>query len=464
MTRGSCSQVFALWRAWAVGILSITVTAPALAQEWSVYGGVAGRVEYNDNYYFTDPKAPVVGNQVPATQESAITLSVIPFVAAARRTEVSEVTALLSAGYNKVWGISPTEDYISGSFALNGTLLDERSTWSGTASYSRSPQLQNFAIGDQVVVTLAYTDAAFLTGSYSYALTERWTVGATVGGFANRYDSVAGTEGQSNDGGYNVGANARYLLSDKTQVVSTLGFSYYTSDQTRSDVVTATIGVVHRYSPELSLSASVGGFWSDTTAKETLIGQDGPILPGESRGANGPFYGAGLSYAISERTQLEGRLSESLSGSGTGVLSKVDVASLGLTHQFSERLTGRVWGSYTRNSYPAAINNDFSDNTIVGQTGLTYQFAERWKLDAGYTYTRTTYSQNDGKPDSNVFFISVAYNWPGPSTAGWMGRPGEASVLPGAGPLQIPQGPSSNVGTTPPISPTPVPFDAFTLP
>jgi len=32
--------------------------SPAIAQQWSVYAGAAGRVEYNDNYFFTAPGSP----------------------------------------------------------------------------------------------------------------------------------------------------------------------------------------------------------------------------------------------------------------------------------------------------------------------------------------------------------------------------------------------------------------------
>ena len=68
------------------------VPSLAKAQAWSVQSGVAARVEYNDNYFFTANNA-----------QSAFTASVTPFVTAARRTETSDVTALLAVGANKVW-------------------------------------------------------------------------------------------------------------------------------------------------------------------------------------------------------------------------------------------------------------------------------------------------------------------------------------------------------------------------
>ena len=43
----------------AAGVLA---PVPATAQQWSVYSGAAGRVEYNDNYFFVDPGQAASGN------------------------------------------------------------------------------------------------------------------------------------------------------------------------------------------------------------------------------------------------------------------------------------------------------------------------------------------------------------------------------------------------------------------
>ncbi len=214
------------------------------------------------------PAIPAFGTE----KESAFTLSLLPFVAASRRTEVSEVTALLAIGANKVLSISPSEEFLSGRFALDGTLREDRATWTGRASYSRSSSLEQAIREQEVVLARTYTDAAVVEGSYNYLLTDRWTIGATVGGYANWYDSVEGTDAQSDDWGYNVTGDLGYIYSDQTRLTYTLGYTYYASDLTRSNVLTTTLGVVHRFSPQLTVSGSVGGFWSDTTAEAEPAG------------------------------------------------------------------------------------------------------------------------------------------------------------------------------------------------
>lgn len=438
--------------------------SPAFGQEWSVYAGAAGRVEYNDNYRFVAPGETIAGVPNAAVEkESATTLTLLPFVTASRRTEVSDVNALLAIGANKVWGISPTEEYLSGRFALDGTLREDRSTWTGQASYSRSSSLEQAIREQDVVLTRTYTDAAQLQGSYSYQLTERWTIGTTIGGYANWYDSVENLGTQSDDWGYNVSGNVGYVYSDQTRLDYTLGYTYYSSDITRSNVLTTTFGLVHRFSPELTVSGSVGGFWSDTTAKQNLPGQGTPIDAGENRDDNGTFFGGSIVYAYSESTQFDLRASQGLGSSGTGTINKNTNVSLALLHRFSDRLAGRIGAGYLQTTYPVALDSSASDKTINAGAGLTYQLAERWKLDAGYQYTRTRYARDSSEPNSNVVFMSLAYNWPGASVTGWVGSPVDTQGLPAAGPLSLPERAGGMPGAQSPPSAI-LPFDAFTLP
>ena len=179
-------------------VTAAAAVAPAFAnaQAWSIQSGFAARGEYTDNYFFTPS----------GQQQSAFTATVSPFVTAARRTETSDVTALLAVGANKVWlwGPSETTDYLSGRLGLNGSLRDDRSTWTGNVSFSRAPRLQNEVTETGTVLGLANTNAASVNGGYTYELTERWSLGSTAGGFGNRYQSVQGSGSslQNNQGYY----------------------------------------------------------------------------------------------------------------------------------------------------------------------------------------------------------------------------------------------------------------------
>ncbi len=111
-----------------------------------------------------------------------------------------------------MWGLSPNVDYVTGNFGLAGSLRDARSTWSGNASFVRSASLQNDTSVTGTTLVLAYTNAATVTGNYTYALTERWSLGATVGAYSNTYDGVQTGSTLSNNHGYNAGGNVELYL------------------------------------------------------------------------------------------------------------------------------------------------------------------------------------------------------------------------------------------------------------
>ena len=82
-----------------------------------------------------------------------------------------------------------------------------------------------------------------------------------------------------NNRGYYGGGKVGYAYSDRTQFDFLAVYSHYSSDITAATYVTTTIGVVHQFSPQLTISASVGGFWSDIEAtRNALVCPTTPIL------------------------------------------------------------------------------------------------------------------------------------------------------------------------------------------
>jgi hypothetical protein len=448
--------------------LAAAVTpAVAAAQGFSVQGGVAARGEFNDNYFFTT-----------TNKESAFTATVAPFVTATRRTETSDITGLVAVGLNRVWGPSPTTDFVSSRVGLSGALYADRSTWAGAVSFDRAPLLQSAQTQSGVTLVRAYTNSTNVNGSYTYALSERWSVGATAGWYNNTYDAIEGGSTLSDNDGYNAGATLSYLYSERTRITAAAIYSNYSSDVTRNDAVTTTLGIVHQVSPQLTLSASVGGFWSDLETKQTaLVCPTTPILcdtgqaqrvlvaSGEGRRDSGPLFGAGVAYAFSEHTRLFVDYAQTLSPGSTGTLTRTNSAVARLSHQFSERLIGRLGVGYTRTRFPAGLADSFANESYLGEIGASYRLAERWILEAGYRYVRGEYADDPSRPTSNVVFVSIAYNWPGTSFTDWVGTRFGADGFPGAGPVSLPErrAPAPG-GAAPSAPPESSPFDALPIP
>lgn len=459
---------------------SPTITS---AETWAVQSGFSARTQFTDNYFLT-----------ATGKESGFTASISPFVTAARRTETTDVAAALAVGINKVWGLSENIDYVSGRFSVDGTLRDDRSTWTGNVAYSRAPTLQNLLTQRGNALALAYTDTASANGTYNYQLTERWSLGVQAGAFNNQYSSVQSTNASlQNNSAFYGGGTVSYAYSERTQFNLVTAYGYTTSDVTRTDTVTATLGFVHRFSEQFTISGSIGNFWSDIKASRTALVcpttpalcDSGlvprvPITAGESRSDSGQLYGGSISYAFSERTSFSAFLAENIAPSSTGTLTKTDSAGASVSHNWSERLSARLGGSYTRQVFPSGVSGLSTTNLYAAELGVSYLLAERWKLDAGYRYTRAEYTQQSlGEPQSNTVFVSIGYNWPGGSFTDWVGARPDAQGIPGAGPVTLSErssvgnaaapAPGATEGEDTPGAerrgaPEASPFDQFTIP
>jgi opacity protein-like surface antigen len=169
------------------------------------------------------------------------------------------------------------------------------------------------------------------------------------------------------------------------------------------------------------------------------------------------LYGGRIEYTASERTRFFGSLSEGLTPSGTGTITRSDSAGASLSHQFSDRLTGRLGVTYTRTKAPDGLTNVFTTKDYRGEIGVSYLLMERWRLDAGYRYSRSQYSQDPLEPKSNVAFLNIGYNWPGTSATDWIGRRSDSQGYPAAGPMSLPD-------RSQPASPEGSPCDRYSVP
>lgn len=444
------------------GAGALALATQASAQPWTWQAGGAARAEFNDNYFFTSD-----------ARDSAFVGSIAPFVSGARRAETSEITAFLGVAGNKVWGASAARDYGSGRAAVTGSQWDAVSTVSGSASYSRLPSLQNTATPGGIVQTRAVDDFAAIDGAYSRALSERWSAGATVKAYSHRYDDLGTGATFQNNWAWQAGGTTGYAVSQQTQVALALLYSHLASEIERSDAITATLGIAHEVSPELTLSASGGGYWlkSDTarSAFACAPGSDGCGDEGtrvRSR-HDGGLYGGSVRWGLREGSTLLATVSDVLAPTGTGALSRSAIAALSVVQTYSERLTGRLAAGYTKTTFPTVATQS-TERSYAAEVGINYELAEGWTLDAGYRYVRTDYSGTGQNPRSNVIFLNVAYAWSQAPAVRWTPPQPDYGALPGAGPVPLRQHPTGapDLAAPQPVAPDldRSPFDPWSLP
>ena len=78
------------------------------------------------------------------------------------------------------------------------------------------------------------------------------------GAFGNRYENVLSSGGSLQNNRATTLAAIGHAYSDRTQFNFSAVYSHYTATLPASDSVTTTLGVVHQFSPRLTISASVG--------------------------------------------------------------------------------------------------------------------------------------------------------------------------------------------------------------
>ncbi len=188
---------------------------PALAQQWSVYCGAAGRVEYNDNYFFTAP-GPGRPGPLPATARSPPSRSrLIPSLP--RRGEPRSPRSRRCCRFGVQQGVG----HLAHRGLLERQLRAQRHAARGTRDVGGQGVLLALASAAECVARRRrrgaapnlYRCGALLAGSYD--VRDLRTAGrseASVGGFANRYDYRRGHRQPIDDCGYNVGGKLGYRL------------------------------------------------------------------------------------------------------------------------------------------------------------------------------------------------------------------------------------------------------------
>jgi hypothetical protein len=433
-----------------LALAAIAAAAPALAgaQEWGWKVGGTARAEYTDNYGLS-----------AFNEQSATTLSVAPFVVGYRRTETSQINLLAGIGYNYVIGLDQGNgDYWSGRLLLDGSTVVERSNYGFNVGIVRDTTLRTET---QQTGTVFGPDniRTGITGgvNYGYQLTERWNVGAFASAFSNdysQYNFVATPNSALQDNtGWNVGGNASYALTQRTQLTGTVSYGQYSSNITDNSNISATLAVSHQFSEKLTASAYGGYFWSDSeTTQNVLVCPTNPIFcqlgfvpfvpvsVGTQRNSTGTLFGGSINYQISERTSFSASVAQNLAPSGTGVVQKTTPFTTALFHSFNDRLSGRVGASWTESTVPGLDTSSFKNTYWSVGANVSYKLTEAWLLDAGIRHDNS--DQRGLSADGNTLYVQIAYNWPGQSINDWQGFGAFSlpSAAPGAGtpPVLVP--------------------------
>jgi hypothetical protein len=382
----------------------VCLLIPGFSQgaEWSLKGSVDQSLSYDDNV------------RMQANPQGSFRYRIVPVLTFLHKTDVSEIKANATYG-TQVYTDIPQFDQDIQNYGLSGLYKTERFEWGVASNFSVTPS-RNTAVQDSgdfsnnsdrthwsVSPSVSYrideVNNLILSPSYSESTFSSGTDSANNSNFRNnttynislawqrvwteRYLSALNLFYSNFDSPGNTNAG---LASSSTfdSVGINLSNDYLWSENLK---LQGTVGVRHTESNANGVSSSSFGFLANVGANYT-----------------GENFSSGINFSRSLTPSNQGQLQEQ-----TGV-------GLNFRYKIAERLSTSFNIHYQESTNVNAINTATRTNLVL-EPAIHWQLAPEWSLGGSYRYrTQDRGDVNnlgDITADSNLFMLSIDYNWQG---------------------------------------------------
>jgi len=379
------------------------------AAEWIVDGIVNQSLSYNDNV-----------RMLSENPEGSFIYYLTPTLNFARKTEAWDVQGRASYGVQHYTDIEEL-DQNPQDYGLSTEYRTERSLTGLSASYSVVPS-QNFAEQDTGnFATNARRNNLTVTPTYSYRFTELDSLISSATYSKSTYsnpgsgnnDTVINNFNDNEVKSINVGWQRQWseLFS---QSISAFYSNYNSTGQINSESNSYGINLTSSYqlSEEWQFNGTIGGRITDTNIDTVII--PGLLTATNQDTSAGFLTDIGVHYKGESLSSNFG-LSRSLVPSGQGQLTEQTLISLDFLYQITERLSSGLTTSYRETDSVSGINGGFgqSRTNIWVSPNINWELTQDWLLSASYAYRNQDRKNPDRTADSNIFMLTINYNWPG---------------------------------------------------
>jgi len=379
---------------------SIIFLPLAKAAEWKIDAAVKQNISFDDNVRMRE-KA-----------KGSFIYQLAPSVNFSYKTDVSGIDARVDYGIQRYLSIKEL-DRDSQRYNLKGYYLTQRSYWGlnlflGMEPTRNSAEQDSGDFGsdaekltrsiapvfsyslteiDTLTLSASYLETSFSTDDFSdyensninltweHQWTTRYSNSLSI--FYSSFDSISLNDDltqETSSKSYGVNLSSTYWWSENLQVLSTWGIRMTASKNTFANNL---------------LKEESFGFLSDTVIK---------------------YKG--------ENYLLTFNLNRSLAPSSRGQLNEQNKIGLSLNYDINERLFTRIQGNY-QTSESASSNADETRirTNLSLQSSLNWKMARDWTISANYRYQQQDRDVENSKAASNLFMLSINYNWQGLSVA-----------------------------------------------
>ncbi|WAK01150.1 hypothetical protein [Methylobacter sp. YRD-M1] len=379
------------------------------AAEWIVDGTVNQSLSYNDNV-----------RMLPENAEGSVVYNLTPTLNFARMTEVWDIQGRASYGVQHYTDIEEL-DQNPQDYGLSTVYRTERSNTGLSASYSIVPS-QNFAEQDTGnFATNAKRNNLTVTPTYSYRFTELDSLISSASYSKSTYsnpgsgnnDTIINNFNDNEVKSINVGWQ-RQWSELFAQSISVFYSNYNSTGRINSESNSYGINLTSSYqlSEEWQFSGTIGGRITDTSIDTVII--PGLLTAINQNTSEGFLTDIGVHYK-GENLSSNFGLSRSLVPSGQGQLTEQTRVSLDFSYRITERLSSGLTASYQETDSVSDINGGLGQsrtNTWVSPN-INWELTQDWLLSASYAYRNQDRKNPDRTADSNIFMLTINYNWPG---------------------------------------------------
>ncbi len=425
-------------------ILAVLLPSLTSGSEWSVKGFVDQNLSYDDNVCMRPDEQLVdrqcqsrlpsrSGSQGFQTRRGSFKYMIIPVITFQHKTDVSDVAASASYGtqlYSDMVGF----DQDIQNYDIRSSFRTEKFVWGLGADYSITPSRNSASINSGVYSNNSNQNTWRISPSATYKIDEINNLVLTPTYSETSYTQSANGQGSqaggfSNNRAFNIDLAWNRLWN--TRYLTGLSFFYSTFESqvplvtrqgTRSDPTTFdTFGInfsnTYTLSDHWTLVGVIGGRYTESKYLNN------------NHNSFGFLADASVNYA-GENFAARLHFNRSLIPSSLGLLQEQTSISFNSSYKIRERLSTNFTTNYTETTSVSSsngnANNQGTRKYLVIEPSVTWQLARDWSLGGSYRY-RLQDGQiggisgisgiTTGEADSNLFMLSIKYNWQGISVS-----------------------------------------------
>lgn len=199
------------------------------------------------------------------------------------------------------------------------------------------------------------------------------------------YQSLTYEDRNHDDNIFDASVSYRFFPKTIFLIENDLGFlRYYNCSQAPGSWYDETVvGVKGEWFPRMTLNFKAGFRYQTYDSSDIISNKD----------YIGPVFRGGFNYAISDRDTLVFSAEKSVYESIYSNMNYYDLNQVGLkyTHNFTDKISGNLFGSYQANLYPSqstenGVTAKRYDNYFEGGAGIRYDIRKWVSVEAKYEY------------------------------------------------------------------------------